>query len=72
MFIITESNCTNCKILKQMLGEHAMNVEFKTASENMDLCRQLGIKSIPVLVKDDNTIVVDMGEIVSEVEKANG
>lgn len=72
MFIITESNCTNCKILKQMLGEHAMNVEFKIASENMDLCRQLGIKSIPVLVKYDNTIVVDMGEIVSEVEKANG
>lgn len=55
-----------------MLGEHAINVQFKTASENMDLCRRLGIKSIPALVKDDNTIVVDMGEIVSEVEKENG
>lgn len=69
MFIITETNCTQCKILKQMLGEHATNIQFIKASENMDLCRQLGIKSIPALVKDDKTVVFDLNEIVSEIKK---
>ena len=70
MFIITGQNCQNCKMLKQMLGENALRVEFRLAEENMDICRELGIKAIPALVKDDNTVVFDLGEIVSEVEKA--
>jgi predicted thioredoxin/glutaredoxin len=70
MFVITEELCQNCKMLKQMLGENAMRVQFVKASENMELCRELGIKTIPALVKDDNTVVFDLGEIVSEVEKA--
>jgi hypothetical protein len=56
-------------MLKQMLGENVLRVEFKLAEENMDVCRKLGIKTIPALVKDDNTVVFDLGEIVSEVEK---
>lgn len=68
MFIITGQNCQQCKMLKQMLGENAMRVEFKPAEQNMDLCRELGIRTIPALVKDDNTVVFDLGEIVSEVE----
>ena len=63
-------NCQNCKMLKQMLGENAMRVEFRLAENNMDVCRQLNIRTIPALVKDDNTVVFDLGEIVSEVEKA--
>lgn len=57
-------------MLKQMLGENAMRVEFKLAEENMDACRKLGVRSIPALVKDDNTVVFNLSEIVSEVEKA--
>lgn len=68
MFIITGQNCPNCKMLKQMLGENAMRVEFRLAEDNMDICRQLNIRTIPALVKDDNTVVFDLGEIVSEVE----
>lgn len=70
MFIISEELCQNCKTLKQMLGENVLRVEFKLARDNMDLCRELGIKTIPALVKDDKTVVFDLGEIVSEVEKA--
>ena len=70
MYIITGQNCQQCKMLKQMLGENAMRVEFKPAEQNMDLCRELGIRTIPALVKDDNKVVFDLGEIVSEVEKA--
>lgn len=47
-----------------------MRVEFRLAEENMDICRQLNIRTIPALVKDDNTVVFDLGEIVSEAEKA--
>ena len=70
MYIIVGQTCPNCKMLKQMLGENAMRVEFKLAEQNMDVCRQLNIRTIPALVKDDNTVVFDLGEIVSEVEKA--
>jgi glutaredoxin-related protein len=56
-------------MLKQMLGENVIRVEFRLAEENMDTCRELGIKTIPALVKDDNTVVFDLGEIVTEVEK---
>ena len=62
--------CPNCKMLKQMLGENTLRVEFRLAEENMSVCRELGIRTIPALVKDDNTVVFDLGEIVSEVEKA--
>lgn len=70
MYIMVGENCPNCKMLKQMLGENAMRVEFRLAEEHMDVCRELGIRTIPALVKDDNTVMFDLGEIVSEVEKA--
>lgn len=69
MFIISETHCQQCKILKQMLGDKAMTTEFRLASQNMDLCRELGIKTIPALVKDDNTVVFDLDDIVTEIEK---
>lgn len=70
MYIITEENCQNCRLLKTMLGENIMNVKIIKASTNLDLCRKLNIRTIPALVKDDNTVVFDLGEIVSEVENA--
>ena len=69
MYIISEELCQNCKLLKQMLGDKALTTEFRLASKNMDLCRELGIKNIPALVKDDNTVVFDLEEIVTEIEK---
>lgn len=69
MFIISETHCQQCKILKQMLGDKAMTTEFRLASQNMDLCRELGVKTIPALVKDDKTVVFDLEEIVTEIEK---
>lgn len=69
MYIITEDNCQNCKMLKSMLGDKIITTHFVKASENMDLCKRLGVKAIPALVKDDETVVFDLGEIVTEVEK---
>lgn len=70
MYIMVGQTCPNCKMLKQMLGENAMRVEFRLAEEHMDTCRQLNIRTIPALVKDDESVVFDLGEIVSEVENA--
>lgn len=69
MYIISEELCQNCKTLKRMLGDKIISIQFIKASENLDLCKELGIKTIPALVKDDKTVVFDLGEIVSEVEK---
>lgn len=69
MFIISEELCQNCKTLKRMLGDKIISVQFVKASENMDLCRELGIKTIPALVKDDKTVVFDLDDIVTEIEK---
>lgn len=69
MYIITEEHCQNCRILKTMLGDKVILVHFVKASENMDACRRLGVKTIPALVKDDETVIFDLEEIVSEVEK---
>ena len=70
MFIVSEELCQNCRLLKTMLGENIMNVKIVKASTHMDVCKELGIKTIPALVKDDKTVVFDLGEIVSEVENA--
>ena len=68
MYIITNDNCQNCNRLKVMLGEKIISTHFIKASEHMDLCRRLNVRQVPALVKDDNTVVFDLGEIVSEVE----
>ena len=69
MFVITEENCTKCKLLKQMIGDKIISTQFIKASENMDLCRELGIKAIPALVNGDK-IIFELEDIVAEIEKA--
>lgn len=69
MYIITEEHCQNCRVLKTILGDKLMSVQLKSASQNMDECRRLGIKTIPALVKDDETVIFDLEEIVNEVER---
>lgn len=69
MFVITEENCTKCKLLKQMIGDKIISIQFIKASENMDLCRELGIKTIPALVNGDK-IIFELEDIVAEIEKA--
>lgn len=69
MYIITEEHCQKCRLLKTMLGENIMNVKIIKASTNLDLCRQLGIKTIPALVNGDK-IIFELEDIVAEIEKA--
>ena len=52
-----------------MLGDKVITTKFINASDNMDLCRRLNIRQVPALVKDDETVVFGLEEIVTEVEK---
>ena len=52
-----------------MLGEKVITTKFIKASDNMDLCKRLNIRQVPALVKDDESVVFDLEEIVTEVEK---
>lgn len=72
MFVVEGNNCIKCKMLKQLLGTQIFNVEFKKAEDNMDLCRELGIQSVPALVIDKDNIVFDIEEIVDIITKQVG
>ena len=65
MYIISNDNCGQCKLLFDMLG----NISITTikASKNMDLCRRLNIRQVPALVLDDETVIFGVEEIANEI-----
>lgn len=65
MYIISNDNCGQCKLLFDALGN--TSITTIKASENMDLCRRLNIKQVPALVLDDETVIFGIGEIANEV-----
>lgn len=65
MYIISNDNCQNCKMLMDTLGD--ISVPTIKASENMDLCRRLNIRQVPALVLDDETVIFGVGEIANEI-----
>lgn len=69
MYIVSRKNCQNCNILKSMLGGKIITTNIINAEENIDLCRKLNIKTVPALVRDDETVVYELDEIVTEVER---
>lgn len=72
MKLITSKNCQNCKMLRQMLGQAYFFVEIHDAEDEMEFCRKVGLKSVPALVKDDETYTTDLDEIVRLVEEQVG
>lgn len=73
MFVLTDDFCQNCKMLKHMLGDRIFDVEFRKATHYMDKCIELGVKSVPTLVieNEDGTaeLITDLGDIVSKIEQ---
>ena len=78
MYLLTGKNCPNCNMLKDYLKQKGMVIPEKLAEENMDLCRDYMIKTIPALVvqieelgiKTDNTLVLcGLGEITPFLDK---
>ena len=51
--LISRVTCPNCKVAENLLNKAGIAFEKKIAEENLDLCRQLGIKGAPTLVITD-------------------
>ena len=65
MKLMVGEHCMPCKELKAWLDENNIQVEKILASENMELATQLGVKSLPTLILDDNTLIKG-GEAIKE------
>lgn len=50
MYVLTGKNCPNCNMLKDYLKQRGMVIPEKLAEENMEICKEYGIKTIPALV----------------------
>ena len=53
VILVGRVTCPNCKVAEQLLQKAGVAYEKKIAEENVDLCRQYGIKGAPTLVITD-------------------
>ena len=51
--LISRVTCPNCRVAENLLGKAGVNFEKKIAEENVDLCRQYGVKGAPTLIITD-------------------
>ncbi len=51
--LISRVTCPNCKVAESLLTKAGVSFEKKIAEENLDLCREYGIKGAPTLVITD-------------------
>ncbi len=51
--LISRVTCPNCRVAENLLGKAGIAYEKKIAEENVDLCRQYGVKGAPTLVITD-------------------
>ena len=51
--LISRVTCPNCRVAENLLNKAGVAYEKKIAEENLDLCRELGIKGAPTLVITD-------------------
>ena len=48
--LISRVTCPNCRVAEGLLGKAGVNYEKVIAEENLDLCRQYGVKGAPTLI----------------------
>ncbi len=51
--LISRVTCPNCRVAENLLNKASIPFEKKIAEENLELCRQYGIKGAPTLVITD-------------------
>ncbi len=51
--LISRVTCPNCRVAESLLAKAGVAYEKRIADENLDLCRQYGIKGAPTLVITD-------------------
>jgi len=51
--LVSRVTCPNCKVAETLLTKAGVSYEKKIAEENLDLCREYGIKGAPTLIITD-------------------
>ena len=51
--LFSRLTCPNCRVAEGLLGKAGVQYEKLIADENVDLCRQYGVKGAPTLVITD-------------------
>ena len=72
--LFTTVTCPNCKVAKMLLANANFDYEMVDASENIELCNEIGIKNVPTLViskGDMNVILEGTSEIKKYLEGKN-
>ena len=57
MKLIVGKHCGACRALEEWLDKNSIQLDRFIAEDNMDLVNELGVKSLPTLVLDDNSLV---------------
>lgn len=57
MKLVVGKHCGACKALESWLNANEIQLETLIAEDNMDLIQELGVKTLPTLVLDDNTLI---------------
>jgi len=60
MKLVTAKWCSPCKILKAQLSAEGIEIETIDADDNMSMLRDMGIKSVPTLIDDNQIITSDI------------
>jgi len=55
VILFSRVTCPNCKVAENLLGKAGVAYEKLIAEENVELCKQYGIKGAPTLVVTDGT-----------------
>lgn len=61
IILYSSSECTRCKLVKQMLNHH--NVKYEEVTDNKQLMIDMGFESVPV-VEVDGKIIDEYGCIL--------
>ena len=51
--LVSRVTCPNCKVAETLLTKAGVSFEKKIAEENLDLCREYGVKGAPTLIITD-------------------
>ena len=68
VILFSRVTCPNCKVAENLLGKAGVSYNKLIAEENVDLCKQYGIKGAPTLVITDGENHVNYYS-VSEIKK---
>lgn len=71
MKLVVGKHCGACRALEGWLDENEIQIDKMIAEDNMEAVQKLGVKSLPTLVLDDDTLVKG-NENIKEYLKPEG